>query len=203
MDLEPRFAPLAVALNKPPLRFVIRITKGLYLDPELAQSLLDMLGHLIRNSVDHGFESAEERSRLHKSPSGQILIQLEPAGQTLAFLYADEGAGLDLNTIRAKAAQKGLCAPDESDREKILACLFMPNFSTRHHVTSTSGRGVGLDVVRHELEKWQGQLKWMNLEGSAGSQSRIPFQISLYFPASRAVVVPESPAASLAPPQAS
>lgn len=132
-------------------------------DTELDKSVLDRLGeplvHLLRNSIDHGIEAPEERVARGKPRRGAIYLTAEHTGADVVVRIADDGRGLDRDAIRAKASQKGIIAPDAnlSDKE-ILNLVMLPGFSTAARVTSVSGRGVGLDVVKKEIESLRGSV---------------------------------------------
>lgn len=129
-------------------------------DVELDKSLIDQLGdpvtHIIRNAIDHGIESKEERIQKGKMPFGNLRISARLSGGNVEILISDDGKGLDTEKIREKVVQKNLATFDvvtRSSKEELIEYLFMPGFSTAVLVTELSGRGVGLDVVRSNLKK--------------------------------------------------
>ncbi len=122
------------------------------LDKTVIEKLNDPLLHLIRNSVDHGIELPEARIAAGKHPTGTVTLSAKHAGAFINITIKDDGKGLDKDAIREKAIQKKLAKPDDnlSDSE-IFNMIFQPGFSTAKQVTSVSGRGVGLDVVKKDL----------------------------------------------------
>ncbi len=122
------------------------------LDKTVIEKLNDPLLHLVRNSVDHGVELPEDRIAAGKNPVGTVTLAAKHAGAFINISIKDDGKGLDKNAIREKAIQKKLISPEDnlSDSE-IFNLIFQPGFSTAKQVTSVSGRGVGLDVVKKDL----------------------------------------------------
>lgn len=130
-------------------------------ETELDKSVIDKLGdpliHLIRNSLDHGIESPEERRAAGKSARGTITLSASHSGANVAITVADDGKGLDGDRIREKAISRGIVAADaDLDGERIFELIFAPGMSTAENVTNVSGRGVGMDVVKSTIE---GKLK--------------------------------------------
>ena len=131
---------------------------------EMDRGVLDrMTGafeHILRNCVVHGVEAPTAREAVGKPATGSITIEVQQAGNDVAVTFADDGAGLDLERIRAKAVQQGLLRPDEPLSEAAAADLiFMSGFSTASEVTELAGRGVGMDVVRAELQAMGGRIE--------------------------------------------
>lgn len=131
---------------------------------EMDRGVLDrMTGafeHILRNCVVHGVEEPAAREAVGKPATGSITIEVQQAGNDVAVTFADDGAGLDLDRIRAKAVQQGLLRPDEPLSEAAAADLiFMSGFSTASEVTELAGRGVGMDVVRAELQAMGGRIE--------------------------------------------
>lgn len=148
---------LAGTLNKKVDLFIEG--KDVELDKTIIESINDPLTHLVRNSVDHGIESPEDRARLGKNPTGRIFLKaFHEAGQ-VNIEISDDGGGIDGDAIAAAAIRKGLLS--ESDvavmgtKEKV-GLIFLPGFSTARQVTDVSGRGVGMDVVKTNLDKLGG-----------------------------------------------
>jgi two-component system chemotaxis sensor kinase CheA len=132
-------------------------------ETELDKTVLDQLGdplvHLIRNSLDHGVEPAEIRRRNGKPRHGTIRLAAEHVGSSVIITIGDDGKGLDTEAIRAKAIEKKLISADAVLAEKeIFNLIFLPGFSTASQVTSVSGRGVGLDVVKRQIEALHGAI---------------------------------------------
>ncbi len=123
------------------------------LDKSVIDRLNDPLVHLIRNSMDHGIEKPADRAAAGKPIDAQILLKAEHSGATVLVTVEDDGAGLNRARIRARAEERGIIAPgQELNDSDIDELLFAPGFSTSENVTSVSGRGVGMDVVRREIE---------------------------------------------------
>ncbi len=122
------------------------------LDKYLAEEIVDPLMHLIRNAIDHGIESSEERKRKGKKEFGTIILKAYQKGNHVVIEVKDDGQGIDTDRVRKKAIEKGLIAGDEELLEKeIIDFIFVPGFSTKDVVTEVSGRGVGMDVVKDKL----------------------------------------------------
>jgi two-component system chemotaxis sensor kinase CheA len=119
------------------------------LDKLIVEELVDPLMHIIRNAFDHGLESAEERSAAGKPTQGVIRVEASQRGNDVVITVADDGRGIDTERVRARALERGLLAPGaQLSRRELLELVFAPGLSTRTEVTETSGRGVGMDVVR-------------------------------------------------------
>lgn len=117
-------------------------------DRVMIERLRDPLVHLVRNAVDHGIEAPGERARLGKPAAGTIVLSVSPRERELTVRVSDDGGGLDLDRLRRRVAERGIEIADED----LAQAVFLPGVSTAASVTSLSGRGVGLDVVRAELE---------------------------------------------------
>src|SRR5690606_20800282 len=129
------------------------------LDKTMIERLADPLVHLIRNSVDHGLENAEKRVAAGKSPKGVVRLSAVYSGAEVAISVSDDGAGLDAARIRAKAEENGLITPETKLTDSELHHLiFAPGFSTAKEVTSLSGRGVGMDVVKRTIDGLRGSI---------------------------------------------
>lgn len=126
--------------------------------------------HLLRNSVTHGIELPEARREAGKDPIGTIAVTVTQEGNEVAVAFQDDGAGLDLNRIRKKGVAMGLIAPDEPHTDAELANLiFTPGFSTAEKVTELAGRGVGMDVVRSEVNAIGGRIETATAAGQGTS----------------------------------
>ncbi|MDE1170177.1 MAG: chemotaxis protein CheA [Verrucomicrobium sp.] len=136
------------------------------LDRTLVQEIADPLLHMVRNSVDHGIEMPEERERAGKAPAGTLALRAFQRGGSIGIEIADDGAGLNRERILAKARERGLAAPDAvlSDAE-VFQLIFAPGFSTAATVSEVSGRGVGMDVVRRNVEKLRGRIEIASAPG--------------------------------------
>ncbi|MBR4264977.1 MAG: chemotaxis protein CheA [Bacteroidales bacterium] len=129
------------------------------LDKTLIEGISEPLMHILRNSIDHGIESAEERIKAGKNPQGKIILQAYYSGSQIVIAVTDDGAGMNPAKIRKKAIEKGLIPADAqiSDKEAI-DLIFMPGFSTSETVTNISGRGVGMDVVKRKVSDIRGMV---------------------------------------------
>lgn len=160
------------------------------LDAQLLQALVEPIGHLLRNAVDHGIEPADERERLGKSRAGRVSLRFAREGGDLVVECADDGRGLDLPAIRARAIAAGLVAPEESPPDSALARLaLLPGFSTRERATQLSGRGIGLDVVERIVREQRGSVA-IDTRRGAGTVVRLRLPVRL---AAMPVVVVRSP----------
>ncbi len=129
------------------------------LDKTVIERLNDPLVHLLRNSIDHGIESPQARRAEGKEPSGTILLAAEHSGGEVIIQIQDDGKGMDVDVIRAKAVERGLVSPDvELSKNETLALIFMPGFSTAEKITNVSGRGVGMDVVKRSIDELRGSV---------------------------------------------
>ena len=136
------------------------------LDKTVIERLNDPLVHIIRNSVDHGIESPSMRESLGKPRQGMLNLSAKHSGANVLIEITDDGAGLDKDKIKAKAAEKGLIAPDAEISEKeIFSLIFHPGFSTAQNVTSVSGRGVGMDVVKKTIDSLRGSIEVQSEQG--------------------------------------
>ena len=129
-------------------------------DKNIIDNLSDPLMHLIRNAVDHGLESPGERLASGKSAEGNLTLEARSAGGDVMIIVSDDGKGLSRDAIIKKASEKGLLTKPESEitDKEAYAMIFMPGFSTNDEVTEYSGRGVGMDVVRRNIEKVGGAI---------------------------------------------
>lgn len=149
------------------------------LDKTVIEQLNDPLVHMIRNAIDHGLESPEERLAAGKSPNGRMVLSAVHAGTEVLITLADDGRGLDRDRIRARAVDRGLIARDAvlGDAD-LFQLLFLPGFSTSEAVTSLSGRGVGMDVVRRTIEGLRGRIDLASTPG-AGTQVTLRLPLTL------------------------
>jgi two-component system chemotaxis sensor kinase CheA len=130
------------------------------LDRTVIEEIGDPLIHMLRNAVDHGIEPAAERLAAGKSAAGMLRLRATHQGGCVVIEIADDGRGLDPARIRAKAIERGLIAPDAAlDARDTLDLIFAPGFSTAEHVSAVSGRGVGMDVVRRNIERVRGKIE--------------------------------------------
>ena len=149
------------------------------LDKTVIDRLKDPLIHIIRNSLDHGIEPPEERTRAGKPPAGRIVLSAGHSGGNVVIRIRDDGRGVDPARIRTKAVERGLLSPDADLSEKeLLALLFEPGFSTAEKVSDVSGRGVGMDVVTKNIEAMRGTVDMENVMGQ-GTTTVITLPLTL------------------------
>lgn len=136
------------------------------LDRNIVEKLGDPLIHMIRNSVDHGIESPADRIAQGKSPQGSIRLSASHQRGGIVIRITDDGKGLNSDRIRAKALERGLIKADaELSESEIFSLIFLPGFSTAETVTDLSGRGVGMDVVRRNIENLRGKIEIQSVLG--------------------------------------
>ena len=129
------------------------------LDKTVIERLSDPMVHMIRNCIDHGIEIPEERTAKGKSRAGTIRLSAVHSGANVLITIADDGKGLDIDAIRAKAIEQGFITSDaQISEQELFALIFAPGFSTAKQVTSVSGRGVGMDVVKRSIEELRGTI---------------------------------------------
>jgi two-component system chemotaxis sensor kinase CheA len=151
------------------------------LDKTIIEAIKDPLTHIVRNSCDHGIESPEARLAKGKSAQGTILLRAFHEGGHVNIEISDDGAGIDPEKIKAKAVQKGLIRAEQAatiNEWEALRLIFLPGFSTAEAITSISGRGVGMDVVKTNIEKISGSVDLSNRVG-AGSTIKIKIPLTL------------------------
>ncbi len=153
------------------------------LDKTLMDSIRDPLTHIVRNAIDHGIEPPEERLRLGKPEEGRLRIDASFRGGNVIIMIQDDGRGLDYDKIREKAVKRGLisaeAAKSATDAE-LADLIFLPGFSTSEQVTTTSGRGVGMDVVRTSLTNAGGSAEISSVAGQGTTiQLTIPQTLSI------------------------
>jgi two-component system chemotaxis sensor kinase CheA len=149
------------------------------LDKMVIESISDPLIHIIRNAVDHGIEAMEERKRLGKPESGTIHLEAYHEGNHVVIEIADDGRGLDMERIKAKALSGGFASREEIDRmppKELTGLIMQPGFSTAAEITHTSGRGVGMDVVKQNIEKLNGTIE---IDSTPGVETRFRIKIPL------------------------
>jgi two-component system chemotaxis sensor kinase CheA len=163
--------------------------EGTELDKTLIEAIKDPLTHLVRNSVDHGIEPPEVRTAAGKPAEGRITLRAFHEGGQVVMEVADDGGGLDADKIRNKALERGLITPEQAGRmseRDLLQLIFLPGFSTAAKVTNVSGRGVGMDVVRTNIEKIGGTI---DLQGKRGVGTTLRIKIPLTLAIIPALVV--------------
>ncbi len=147
------------------------------LDKSVIEDLLDPLIHCVRNSIDHGIESPEERSEAGKPAEGHVLLKASNEGNMIIIEVEDDGKGIDVNSVHQRAVERGLIHPNKKLTDiEAFNLIFEPGFSTAKKVTNLSGRGVGLDVVKKQIEKLNGNV---SVWSEKGEGSRITIKIPL------------------------
>lgn len=151
------------------------------LDRMVIEQLADPMIHIIRNAVDHGVETIEERRRKGKPESGVLLLEAYHEGSNVVIEVTDDGKGIDLSRIRQKAVEKKLAdreTLEEMDQQRLIEMIMLPGFSTTDQITHTSGRGVGMDVVKRSIEKINGSLI-IDTRQDVGTRFRIKIPLTL------------------------
>ncbi|WP_380178816.1 chemotaxis protein CheA [Kalamiella sp. sgz302252] len=148
------------------------------LDKSLIERIIDPLTHLVRNSLDHGIESPEKRVAAGKSGVGNLTLSAEHQGGNICIEVIDDGAGLNRERILAKALSSGLPVNDAMSDEEVGMLIFAPGFSTAEQVTDVSGRGVGMDVVKRNIQEMGGHVEIASKQGR-GTTIRILLPLTL------------------------
>lgn len=149
------------------------------LDKNLVEALADPLVHLVRNAVDHGIESPEEREASGKSRGGKVILAAEQEGDHILLSISDDGKGMDPNVLRSIAVKRGVMDKDAADRLSDTECynlIFAPGFSTKTEISDVSGRGVGMDVVKTKISQLNGSI---NIYSAKGQGSKIVIKVPL------------------------
>ncbi|SFW64194.1 MULTISPECIES: chemotaxis protein CheA [Pseudomonas] len=149
------------------------------LDKNLVEALADPLVHLVRNAVDHGIESPEEREASGKVRSGKVILAAEQEGDHILLSISDDGKGMDPNVLRSIAVKRGVMDKDAADRLSDTECynlIFAPGFSTKTEISDVSGRGVGMDVVKTKISQLNGSI---NIYSTKGQGSKIVIKVPL------------------------
>jgi len=154
-------------------------------DTEIDRNMVDVIAepliHMVRNAADHGIEATAARIAAGKSPTGTVRLAAYHSGGSVVIDLSDDGGGLDRERILAKAAQKGLIDPSKSlSDSEIYQLIFLPGFSTTENVTDISGRGVGMDVVRRNIEQLKGRIEISSERGRGTTFSiRLPLTLAI------------------------
>jgi|UniRef100_A0A7V3VT08 two-component system chemotaxis sensor kinase CheA len=159
------------------------------LDRTVADEIGEPLTHLIRNSIDHGIESEEERMKMGKAPVGKVKLSAHQEGDSVLIEVSDDGRGFSKEKILKKAIEKGIIEQSEASKlttEEILNITFLPNFSTNEVSTEISGRGVGMDVVKNVVEALNGSVY---LESTEKQGSRVTIKLPLTLSIIQALLV--------------
>jgi len=163
---------------------IVLVTEGeeTELDRNIVEEISDPLIHMIRNSVDHGIEKAEVRKKLGKPETGKVSLKAFHQGGNIVIQIQDDGRGLDCERIVAKAVEKGLMkAGDQLPESEIFKFIMAAGFSTAEKVTDLSGRGVGMDVVRRNIEKLRGKIEIASVAGQGST-------FSIFLPLTLAII---------------
>ncbi|MCB4204589.1 chemotaxis protein CheW [Deferribacterales bacterium Es71-Z0220] len=191
--MKTRMVPIGKVFNKFPrmVRDLCRdLNKEIDLviageDTELDKSVVEEIGdpliHMIRNAVDHGVESPEERVKKGKPKKGTVWLNAYHEGNHIVIEIKDDGKGIDPEKIKQKAIEKDVITPDEAknlNKEEVLGLIFKPGFSTAEKVTGVSGRGVGMDVVKTNIEKLNGIIT-IESEINKGSTFKLKLPLTL------------------------
>ncbi|HET9961019.1 MAG TPA: chemotaxis protein CheA [Nitrospiraceae bacterium] len=159
------------------------------LDKSVADEIGDPLVHIVRNAIDHGIETPAERQQKGKSGEGSLVIAASQEGNSIVIRISDDGRGIAVDKVKAKALAKGLISEAElatMEHREVLNLIFLPGFSTAEKVTDVSGRGVGMDVVRTNIRKINGTV---DLESEQGKGSQIIIKLPLTIAIIQALMV--------------
>ncbi|HBA6470217.1 TPA: chemotaxis protein CheA [Escherichia coli] len=148
------------------------------LDKSLIERIIDPLTHLVRNSLDHGIELPEKRLAAGKNSVGNLILSAEHQGGNICIEVTDDGAGLNRERILAKAASQGLTVSESMSDDEVAMLIFAPGFSTAEQVTDVSGRGVGMDVVKRNIQEMGGHVEIQSKQGT-GTTIRILLPLTL------------------------
>ncbi|WP_211045039.1 chemotaxis protein CheA [Pectobacterium versatile] len=148
------------------------------LDKSLIERIIDPLTHLVRNSLDHGIESPDKRVAAGKAAVGNLTLSAEHQGGNICIEVIDDGAGLNRERILAKALSQGLAVSDSMSDEEVGMLIFAPGFSTAEKVTDVSGRGVGMDVVKRNIQEMGGHVE-IHFQAGKGTTIRILLPLTL------------------------
>jgi two-component system chemotaxis sensor kinase CheA len=151
------------------------------LDKMIVEELSDPMIHIIRNAVDHGFEAIDERKRAGKSEEGTLVVEAYQESNHIVIEVRDDGRGIDTTRIKAKALEKKLHNKDELDRmsqRDLMRLIMHPGFSTADKISRTSGRGVGMDVAKKNIEKLNGNIE-VESQAGVGTQIRLKIPLTL------------------------
>jgi len=165
-------------------------------DIEIDRTVLDEIGepliHLLRNSIDHGIETPDERKKANKNPVGKIRLSAQRSGDNVIIEVEDDGAGIDPEKLRETAVQKGFASQDEAEkmsRSELVSLIFLPGFSTSKEVTETSGRGIGMDVVKTKIAALGGTVQF---ETRLGRGTKTSIKVPLTLAIIKAILVKDS-----------
>lgn len=157
---------------------LVTVGKETELDKSLIERVIDPITHLVRNSLDHGIESPERRAAVGKNPVGTLTLLAQHQGGSIIIEVRDDGGGLPRDKILAKAMQQGLVTSDSISDEDLWQLIFAPGFSTAEVVSDVSGRGVGMDVVKRNIQEMGGHVEIASTPGQ-GTSIRIVLPLTL------------------------
>jgi len=191
--MKTRMQPIGIVFNKFP-RIVRDLSKALNkkvklhiegaeteLDRSMIEAIKDPLTHLIRNAIDHGIEFPEEREKFGKSPGGNLSLRAYQESGYVIIEVEDDGKGIDIEKIKKKAIEKGFLSLKEAEsisERELMSFIFKPGFSTAEKITELSGRGVGMDVVKSNIEKLGGTIELNTVPGK-GTTVRLKIPLTL------------------------
>ncbi len=157
---------------------LVTVGKETELDKSLIERVVDPLTHLVRNSLDHGIESPEQRIAAGKDPMGELTLSAQHQGGSIVIEVRDDGGGLPRERILAKAIQQGMAVSDSIADEDLWQLIFAPGFSTAEVVSDVSGRGVGMDVVKRNIQEMGGHVEISSKRGK-GTNIKIVLPLTL------------------------
>jgi two-component system chemotaxis sensor kinase CheA len=156
------------------------------MDKSVLEKIKDPIIHLLRNAVDHGIESPDQRKKAGKPTQGTIILSAEAVGREVAISVSDDGSGLDLNAIRHSAIRRGMPNVQEMTDDEVVQLIYASGFSTSPIITDVSGRGIGLDIVRRNTEQLHGEI---SVDWKPGSGTRFTLTLPLTLTSSHALLV--------------
>jgi len=157
------------------------------IDKQIAEDIMDSMVHLVRNSIDHGIETVEERLKLNKPPHGTLILRAYSKGNNVVVEVSDDGRGLDIDKIRERAIEKGLITEEDIlDRQEIINLIFTPGFSTKTDVSEISGRGMGMDIVKEKITSLGG---FIDVETARDIGTRFTITLPITLAIVRALIV--------------
>ncbi|MFZ4478436.1 MAG: chemotaxis protein CheA [Rhodoferax sp.] len=157
---------------------LVTVGKETELDKSLIERVIDPITHLVRNSLDHGIESPEQRALVGKDPVGHLTLLAQHRGGSIVIEVRDDGGGLPREKILAKAIQQGMAINESISDEELWQLIFAPGFSTAEVVSDVSGRGVGMDVVKRNIQEMGGHVEISSTRGQ-GTSMRIVLPLTL------------------------
>jgi two-component system chemotaxis sensor kinase CheA len=157
---------------------LVTVGKETELDKSLIERIIDPINHLVRNSLDHGIETPEKRILAGKDPVGKLTLSAQHQGGSIVIEVKDDGGGLVREKILAKARQQGIAISDNATDDEVWLLIMAPGFSTAEVITDVSGRGVGMDVVKRNIQDMGGHVEIVSAQGK-GTTIRIVLPLTL------------------------